>query len=88
MRESFGKMHTVIDKIFQDVVSKQKMLQRKDSLNSITSQSHEISQQTPVLVVNEPVDTGNKSMVSNFIEAIDELGSENEHSYLLNGCES
>jgi len=40
------------------------------------------------LVVNEPVDTGNKSMVSNFIEAIDELGSENEHSYLLNGCES
>ena len=37
MRESFGKMHTVVDKIFQDVVSKQKVLQRKDSMSSLAS---------------------------------------------------
>ena len=63
------------------------MLQRKDSLSSLASQSHDVLH-TPVQIQTEHVEAANKSIVSNFIEAIDEIGSENEHSYLLNAAES
>jgi len=36
MRESLGKMHTFVDKLFKDVVTQSKVLERKDSVASLS----------------------------------------------------